>query len=62
MVAVLEPLPKWELLVSIMEEVALERARLAASSSSTDRSATAAPVLVIAKEAHTCVQLAKVCQ
>lgn len=56
----LEPLPKWELLVSIMGEVAEERSRLAASGDPRNAAAAEAPVVVLAREAHTCTQLAKV--
>jgi hypothetical protein len=37
-----------------------ERERLAASESELDQAAAAAPVLVVAREAHTCTQLAHV--
>ena len=56
----LEELPKWGLLMEIMGEVAAERARLAASDAAADRAAAAAPVLIVARELHTCAQLAKV--
>lgn len=58
--AVLEALPKWELLVSIMGEVQAERGRLAASGAPADAAAAAAPVVLLAREAHTCAQLAQV--
>ncbi len=56
----LEELPKWGLLTEVMTEVAAERARLAASDAEADRAAAAAPVLIVAREVHTCAQLAKV--
>ena len=60
-VPVLEELPKWGLLREILGEVQAERARLAASDAEPEREAAAAPVLVVARESHTCSQLAKAC-
>lgn len=56
----LEELPKWGLLTEIMGEVSAERRRLAASEAEADRAAATAPVLIVAREIHTCAQLAKV--
>lgn len=43
-----------------MQEVIAERERLAASDSASDQAAAAAPVLIVAREAHTITQLAHV--
>ena len=53
-------MPKWELLREVLAEVQAERARLAASEDPAERAAAAAPVVVMAREAHTCAQLREV--
>jgi GTP cyclohydrolase I len=58
--AVLEEMPKWGVLVDVLTEVQEERARLAGSDAEADRQAAAAPVVVMAREAHTCAQLREV--
>lgn len=57
---VLEPQPKWELLREVLTEVQAERARLAESEDAAERATAAAPVVVMAREAHTCAQLREV--
>ena len=58
--AVLEPMPKWGVLQDVLAEIQEERARLACSDEEADRKAAAAPVVVMAREAHTCAQLREV--
>ena len=58
--AVLEEMPKWGVLLDVLTEIQEERARLAGSDSEADRQAAAAPVVVMAREAHTCAQLREV--
>ena len=58
--AVLEEMPKWGVLRDVLEEAQAERKRLAASDDPAQRQAAAAPVVVMAQEAHTCAQLREV--
>ena len=58
--AVLEEMPKWGVLQDVLTEIQEERSRLASSDSEAERQAAAAPVVVMAREAHTCAQLREV--